>query len=477
MAKLFKPRLFSQQFGINPATLQKAGLLDPFLNADTKLFIDPLLLRHSSNQLISGKGLAAFRKRMKDIIDLLIATPTNTGPAWTSALRFLDLHERRETCLGYGGRGTSGSSRPVSLKTKILTTARDIVNLGMKNPEIIGLMGILEEKVGPDTISDLTTNSIMPVLEEITQTFCKAHSLSTKKFVIGQVEFNLPENPLDPGHAFALVPKDILRELPVAADWSDIDRVVSHNAMLRDAVNKMLGNITKASVTDKKRALKRAALTSTMGFKRFFDDMLSEHFQGYDFSKDKRAIEALRQAITETSTKFPLKIDAPTAKNGDELKRVVDMIVAQFKHLIEHNDLSRLLWDRSSKPRSEKSSQLVFFGVADSYCKANNIDISPEVNAGGGPVDFKFSSGYEGRLLVEIKLSTGTVEHGYRTQLGVYKTAAKTDDGLFLVINVGKLGKKAIKILAAQKAQRKAGYRAADIVIVDATKKASASKR
>jgi hypothetical protein len=207
MAKLFRPRLFSQEFGINPATLQKAGLLDPFLNADTKLFVDPLLLRHSSTQLISGKGLATFRKRMKDIIDLLIATPTNSGPAWTSALKFLDLHERREACLGYGGRGTSGSSRPASLKARILTTAREIVNLGMKNPEIIGLMGILEEKVGPDTISDLTTNSIMPILEEITQKFCKAHSIPTKKFIIERVAFNLPENPLDPRARICIGPE------------------------------------------------------------------------------------------------------------------------------------------------------------------------------------------------------------------------------------------------------------------------------
>ena len=127
--------------------------------------------------------------------------------------------------------------------------------------------------------------------------------------------FNLPENPLDPGRAFALVPKDILRELPVATDWSDIDRVVQHNAMLRDAVNKMLGNIAKASVTDKKRALKRAALTSTKSFRRFFDDMLGEHFRGYDFSKDKRAIEALRAALTQTSSKFPLKIAARTRES------------------------------------------------------------------------------------------------------------------------------------------------------------------
>ena len=86
MAKLFRPMLFSQHFGINPTVLQKAGLLDPFLNADTKLFIDPLLLRHSRNPLVSGKGLATFRKRMKEILDLLMATETNSGPAWTAAL-------------------------------------------------------------------------------------------------------------------------------------------------------------------------------------------------------------------------------------------------------------------------------------------------------------------------------------------------------------------------------------------------------
>jgi hypothetical protein len=40
MAKLINPKLFSQQFGINPTELDKEGLLDPVLNADTKLFVD-----------------------------------------------------------------------------------------------------------------------------------------------------------------------------------------------------------------------------------------------------------------------------------------------------------------------------------------------------------------------------------------------------------------------------------------------------
>src|SRR3981189_2601798 len=45
MAKIVNPKLFSQQFGVPKADIDNAGFLDPLLNADTKLFIDPLLLR------------------------------------------------------------------------------------------------------------------------------------------------------------------------------------------------------------------------------------------------------------------------------------------------------------------------------------------------------------------------------------------------------------------------------------------------
>ncbi len=39
--------------------------------------------------------------------------------------------------------------------------------------------------------------------------------------------------------------------------------------------------------------------------------------------------------------------------------------------------------------------------------KQNDVDISPETNMGGGPVDFKFSTGYKNRILVKLELSQG----------------------------------------------------------------------
>ncbi len=76
--------------------------------------------------------------------------------------------------------------------------------------------------------------------------------------------------------------------------------------------------------------------------------------------------------------------------------------------------------------------------MAHSYCRANNLDITPEAETGTGPVDFKVSSGFDGRVLVEIKLSTNEkMVAGYTRQLAAYKKAEQTLHGYYVVIDVG----------------------------------------
>jgi hypothetical protein len=196
----------------------------------------------------------------------------------------------------------------------------------------------------------------------------------------------------------------------------------------------------------------------------------------YDFGSDQDGHGLFRDALSNFATRYPLQLAKPKAKTQIELKRVVYEIVAHFKTLIEKNGVNELLWDRD-RPRKEKAGQRLFFAVADVYCKANNIDITPEADSGGGPVDFKFSSGYDGRLLVEIKLSTGKVVHGYTTQLGVYEEAEKSFESVFLVIDVGKLDSKLKAILEHKNKQAAKKVRTPEIVVVDAIRKPSASRR
>lgn len=479
-SRLSNPVLFTQEFSVPAAALNAADLLDPILNADTRLFVDPLLIPRSANSVIIRDAAPRLDKHLRNLMRMAALASDPSDPAWKGAMRLLNIDEVPETCLGFGVSTTSGSDRAQSIRHKIVSTAVQIMKLGIKDPEAVALMSFIEEGIGPDTISDLTTNIIKLDLARLTEEFCKQHNIKTAQAKIEGQKFDLPMN----RHAtrlrpILLVPKDIIQELPVAADWSDIDRVMKHNLDLRAQVNAILADYAKATITEKKQAIREAALKSATDFVSVFGAALSGEANAYDFKADPKGFEALRTILRDVADAFPLSIVKPKSKNATELRRVVAAIIAHFKQLIENNDLSDLLWDGSS-PRHERAAQHVFFGIADSYCRANDLDISPETNAGGGPVDFKFSTGYANRLLVEVKLSTGRVVHGYERQIEVYAAASAPDHSVLLVVRVGtqkQLDSKLKRVAQIEARRTKAGFRVPELIVVDGTKKPSASKR
>jgi hypothetical protein len=119
---------------------------------------------------------------------------------------------------------------------------------------------------------------------------------------------------------------------------------------------------------------------------------------------------------------------------------------------------------------------LLFFGIANAYCEANDLDISRESNGGRGPVDFKFSKGYELRVVVEVKLtSNNSLLHGLKEQLVTYAKAEKTNRGVYLVIDNGGATEKRLKEFnEAVDASKAEGF---EVIFVDGTPKKTASKR
>ena len=137
---------------------------------------------------------------------------------------------------------------------------------------------------------------------------------------------------------------------------------------------------------------------------------------------------------------------------------------------------SKSLWN-GDKHLPESYAQRLFFAVAYSYCRANDLDLSPEADSGRGPVDFKVSKGFNRRVLVEIKLSSNPkVVAGYTKQLEAYKAAEESIRAIFLVLDVGKMGKKDQALYKARNDAAGVGDPVSDIEIVDAIPKPSASK-
>ena len=194
--------------------MDSAGPIHPFIDVDPQLFVDPVLLEKSSNATIATDGIAAFREHFGNFVRLIAISDREGDAAWKGAEKLLDLREPPENGLGYGGSGRSGSSRPEEVRDAIMRTAKEVVTFGLRDPEMISLMGFFEENVGPDTISDFTTRVIIEQLAQITSEFWKAHGVPLA------TSSTLPNHPLPRAvdrngkeKFIVLIPKDVVRRV------------------------------------------------------------------------------------------------------------------------------------------------------------------------------------------------------------------------------------------------------------------------
>lgn len=476
MARVQNPILFSAHFGIDKQLLDRAGLIDPFINVDIPLFIDPVLLSKSTNETIRNDAATKFNSHFESFVRLLAMSRREDDAGWRAARKLLDLTEPPENGLGYGGSGRSGNSRPEEIRESIMRTSKEIIELGASDPEMIALMGFFEEDVGPDTISDFTTRVVLNELGALTEEFCVANSIAIEAFEICEGH-RLPgfTNARNKRVPLVLVPRDIVRDLPLANDWSDIERVAMENARIRDRVNRLLGAITKPTVADRKHALRTAAMGSVDDFNLFMR-VVKEHSTSYDPNEDALGYYKVKEIFARGIDGLRRDARYDVVNRADEIMRLVHDTIALFKRHVEEGNLWEELW-LGDKPKRERASQLIYYAIADVYCKANDVDISPEANMGGGPIDFKFSRGYVGRVLVEMKRSSGSVVHGYEKQLEFYRAASQTEHAVFVVVDYGDGAEKINTIRRIRERRLGSGERASEIVVIDATPKASASRR
>jgi hypothetical protein len=478
LGKLKNLATISREFNIDSGTLHKLGVVNVILNADTKLFIDPLLLPHSCHPEIFKDASETYNKRFEDIIKLLSYSTEKGDLPWRNAKKKFKFSEISWTCLGYS-TGAGGSGFGKELVESTLDTAYQIVQLGIRDVDMFMALGLFEEGIGPDRISDMTTNIILNELISFTQRINKSLDLPVEIFKINDKETELPLNPHE-NKPLLLVPTDIVRDLPIASDYSDIARVARENEDLRERLNSQVGQIF-ASVNSKQKAiLKDNALRSREGFEAVIELINQVPPEPYDLLNDKNGElfwldlqHMLAERVERNSTHL-----ANSKLTAIQVYSVVEEIINQFQSLIEDKGLWKQLWVDDENHKKERAAQGLFYAVAESYCIANDLDLTPEADRGNGPVDFKISQGAQSKVLVEIKLSSnGSVVHGYEKQLEIYKKADNTDKAFYLLLDVGYMGRKYVEIQNKRREHIEMNGHASTIVLVDATPKASASKR
>jgi hypothetical protein len=467
-------------FSVEPDCLARLGVLNPTLAIDTRLFIDPLLLRQSAHAEINDSAVSQYRQHFEQVISFLAHSQHRDDIAWRTAKRLLTFHEIRGTCLGYGAGSISGSGFGSSLTEEILKVGKEIVDLGIRDPDLFPAMALFEAAIGPDRVSDMTTNVISSALAEFNRRILGELHLRGEEFEFNGVTVVFLRNPCQQQRTpIILVPLDILRRLPIVNAWSEVADAASQNASLRHRVNNHIGHILAAKTKRDKNKLRSQALASRQAFETLLDTLHGVPPRAYDVAADPEGLVSWPRIARQLTSQSPLDLTPVRLPlELDDAHELVRKIVSRFRQLVEHNGLNRELYRANGSPRHESTVQRLFFAISYCYCEANNLDISPEVDTGSGKIDFKFSSGFDSRVLVEIKLSTSPrLVAGYHTQLEVYKQAQLTMRAIYLVVDVGRMGKKDETLTKLRNAAASQGAPLSDLEFVSGQLKPSASRR
>jgi hypothetical protein len=428
------PTSVSQQFKLVPKRLAKAGAFNAILDVDTHFFIDPVLLRKTGVPELKNSHQRVLN-HFREILLLLENSKARHDAMWRAAARKLTFHEVKGICMGYSQKGTAGSGMGTALRERLLGTAKEIVDAGIKEPEIFELVGLFEEGIGSDRVSDMIAGIIEPDLVHFSLRVFRDLGVIP---ATAANEASLPRNPFNKTRVI-LVPQKILHPLPIAHDWDDISTVVSENERVRREVNQLVGRTWRETRRIDKAELRRALLGNPKALKELLASFREGPPRPYDFAADPEGEIVWHREAEKYTSKYPLSLALTTQPTIDDVEKLVLEICGQFKRLVEDRGLAKTLYrEDNGRPRHERHAQLLFLAVADSYCRANNVDISPETNSGRGPVDFKFSRGYELRVLVEVKLSTNPkLVDGYTKQLPQYQKSEQTERAVYMVIEVG----------------------------------------
>ncbi|MDO8371016.1 MAG: hypothetical protein V4573_05975 [Pseudomonadota bacterium] len=463
-------------YSIPEQLFESTGALDPILGVDTRLFIDPALLRVSTVPELA-ESYSRIVSHFEDVLRIVANIANEGDRLWRQADRLLTFPEVPGLSIGYSTRGTHGSGMGPGLRKHLLATVREIVQAGVKDPALFELVGIFEDDIGPDRISDMVATIIAADLVRFTQRVCSDCGIPMQPHRLRNIssEEDLPTNPLN-NEPLILVPKEVLCDLPVALDFADVRWIAQHNNVLREELNALVGSAWhKVTVSEQKAKLREDFLRFPHVLNDIIRAYMSEVPEQYDFANDPAGEVLWYKTSRQLPSTVPLELSLSSSPTLEEVEAVVLKICEHFKSLIEDNQLAKILYDTGGKPKHESASQLLFYGIASAYCRANNLDLSPESDAGRGPVDFKLSRGFEGKVLVEIKLTSNKqLAHGFETQLPIYENAEGSHRGIYLVIDNGGVSDARrnsffSKVVAA-------GKNAPKVIWVDGSIRASASK-
>lgn len=467
--------LATTYLGIPFRRFKHYGVFDPIMNRDSPFFINVIRLKKAVTPEFAH-SYGRINQYFNDIATILsFATKKDkTDKLYREAVRRFEVfHEVNGINLGFAASASGAGFGPI-LSQQVISDAYDIIQSGMRDPELFHLIGLFEDNVGPDRLSDMIGTIILQDIQSYTKRVQHDFGICPESYpneCFDNEGFLI--NPYKHCRVYFL-PEEILHELPVAACWEDVDRVFTENNAIRKELNNLIGknwdDWAKATKTSKKSILKKTIFEKPEVCRRIIDSYKDSDLSDLDFSKDfDYGILKLWQVIQSQINFLFLQHSASQIDSMTGAKMAIEI----FQDWVENNGGWKIIQELDSSKR-EKSVQRLIHLAAKQFIADNNLDFSCEPDDGHGPVDFKISRGQD-KTVIELKLSTNPqYMHGYQQQIRLYAKSENTQNMIYIFVDVGNSGRR--KKLEEQVSDDQwSDEIVPKVVIINATEQLSAS--
>ncbi len=478
--------LFSEYFEVDESLLDSYGALNICIDSDLPVFIDPFLLFASKK--------AEYVELHEQIIKHLINLKEFAADNANINLKLFQFPEVKQNWLGFCKWGNNGKGLgPKFARDLIEAFSGFYSNFGQEtvsSSSHIEKLTLVGAGIGRDFISDFSTNLIFEYLLEYTQTFALKHLRADqrKEFSVRcrfdqelmlwvPKSFVLPYFYLEDGDFVLLTPIDILTKDEAFICHSDLTSQFKkitnalQNISLRDAINNYFHK--KLPTSPKKEDMDRAISATIQKYPEILDYYI-QHKENLKESASKLSaekIEKIKRELITTLSEFCKAVNDNS--NFFNIKpSSYDAALQRTKYLkdvIENNDGYKMFYKNGKAIASEETIQRVFRLT----WFATSFSVDSEVNNGRGPADYKISYGERDSTIVEFKLAgSSSLKKNLLNQTEIYKKASKSinDIKVILCYTQSEISK-VIRILKSINQEN-----AENIIIIDATRKVSASK-
>ena len=446
---------FSDFFNVSPEELEKYGAFNISLISDMPLFIDPFLL-FSSNK----SEYQALHKQILTYLSFLKERAEEKIEDGALIKSWYSFPEMKQNWLGYSQIGNSGKGLgryfAKNMHSLMPVAFKDLGKESLTDSTHLEKVGLFNQGVGRDNISDFTTNLILDFLLKYTETFAKKSiapelcSIFNVKKAYFDYQFQrwLPCSyylPKYDGDFVVLTPKDILTRDETWINHTEmLDRFNEisegiENEELRSHINAYFASkipVIQMNNNEKDRYIK-AAKWETL---REFPELIEYYIQKKEIEKEEaksvadekvRSVESL--LVTNVHHFIENQLIHTKFYDVEPVSSYVETIqrIKYLKDCIEKNDGYRLFYVNGKPISREDHLQYAFRFV----WFASPFDVNREVNNGRGPADYKVSLGANDSTLVEFKLaSNSSLKKNLQNQLEIYQAANNTQFGIKVIM-------------------------------------------